>query len=109
MNTEPKPPTHKEIEEFLDKYRKRGKIVTDLLEKLAPEITEITKSGFGWQLIKDDVARCVEMTEKTIKGEATDLERAEARYLMFERIPTVTKKMTQWLIGIEMIKSGEMK
>jgi hypothetical protein len=101
-----KPPTKKEVESFLHNYGSRGKLLIELIEDKTPEINELIKTGIGWELVKQDVTRFKNVAELVLNGTATDLEKAEVKYLYFNRIPHVVETIKLWVQGLETIANG---
>ena len=100
----PTPPSSVEIEDFLTKYGSLGKMLGSLIQKISPEVREILHTGIGWELIRGDVDRWKDLTIKVLSNDATEGERQECKWLTFDRIPHVAKKITLWYQAM-----GEMR
>jgi len=95
-------PSDKDISDFLKKNGTFGKRLTQVLEKIAPEIRDIVSAG-GFNLIKDDVERWQDLAVKVLTNNASDKEKEECYYLTNSRLPIIMNKLMVWYKGIGMI------
>lgn len=106
MNVLPKKPTSKQITEFLQGNASLGKRLAAILDEISPEVKAIIDSGVGWELLQDDVKKWQVLAVKVLGNEATDVERQECKYLTFERIPRVAKKIAVYYKAMGIISTS---
>jgi hypothetical protein len=95
-------PNEQEILKFLRENGTFGKRLTQVLEKIAPEVKDVISAG-GWNILKDDLARWQEIAVKVLTNDASENERQECYYLTKIRIPSIIDKLIVWYKGIGLI------
>ncbi len=98
-------PSEQEIREFVAKHRSIGKTLADILGKIAPEVNGVIDTEIGWELIKGDYEHARNLAHKVLSLKATDDEKVECKYLLFERIPRVAKRISDYLHAIALIRN----
>ncbi|MDD5722716.1 MAG: hypothetical protein PHY29_03130 [Syntrophales bacterium] len=103
-------PSEQEIREFVAKHKSLGHSVAEILTKIAPEVKEIMETGVGWELLRGDVEKAGSLAIHVLKNEnVTDVERFECKYLLFDRLPRIARKITEWYKAIGLIRSQSGK
>jgi len=103
--TLPSKPTEQEIREFVAKHRKLGHTLADILHKIVPQIHEIMETGIGWEILKGDVEKAGTLAVKVLRNEnVSDTERFECKYLLFERLPSIAQKITDYYEAVGLIR-----
>lgn len=98
-------PTIKQVEEYLEKYKKRGADSLELLGKYHPFV-EAMNSELGRALLLDDVDRHDKLLVKIYNEDnVTPQDLAEFRYLK-KRIKLVSDRFEKYIQLAEEVKSG---
>jgi hypothetical protein len=91
--------------EYLEKHGKRGQMVVDGLSGILSELQMIFETSVGKEILKDDVERCEYLVTLIMEEKASDLEKAEFRYLR-GRIIGIGEKLSKYLDLVNKIKRG---
>lgn len=96
--------TLNELERYLTLTGKRGSLAISTLGRLDSYIENVLNSEVGREILKDDVERIEDLLMKTYRGDVTELEKAELRYLRDVRIPKILTKLRNYLEKINEVK-----
>jgi hypothetical protein len=101
-----KPPTEREIKDFLTNNPVRGQVILKRIQDHLPAINEFIKTDFGWQLIKNDVEDLNNSAWTSIMAEDLTI-REEYRIrakMLIKRLETRTAEITNYINDISEIK-----
>jgi len=92
-----------EVKEFLDKTGKHGAQILSLLGRVTPGIHAVLGTEIGREILRDDIKRIEQLMDLVYRGEQTDDDRVELRYLR-TRISGISNRLRVYLEGTEEIK-----
>jgi hypothetical protein len=101
-----KPPTEREVKDFLAKNPIRGQFILKRIQEHLPAINEFIKTDFGWQLIKNDVEDLQKSAWIAITGDdplVRDEYRIRAKMLI-QRLSTRVSEIENYMNDIAEIK-----
>ena len=96
--------TLSEIQRYLELTGKKGSLVISILGRLTPQLNSILNNEMGREMLRDDINRLEELLMKIYKEEATEIERAEFRYLKDRRFPYLIEKLKVYINKVDEIK-----
>jgi hypothetical protein len=101
-----KPPTERDIKEFLTKNGTRGEVILHRIQEHIPEINEFIRTDFGWQLIKEDVEECkVNIWNAIMAPDATTREDARIKAnILIHRLESRVKTIATYMNDIANIQ-----
>jgi hypothetical protein len=90
---------------YLESHGRRGQMVINGLSGLLDSLQMVFETSVGKEILKEDVERCEYLVTLIMEEKATDLEKAEFRYLR-SRIIKIGEKLEKYLELVDKIKRG---
>ena len=95
-----------EITKFVATNNRKATRVLSDLGKLIPFIEAVFNTDVGKEILKDDVARYIELFDKVMNLEANEDEKAEYRYLKNIRLPRIAHRLHEFIARSKELKDA---